>query len=51
MWAWLSNQELRALDLVILGAVFFNHWRLRFITKWILNGGQHGTKKEKSKKG
>lgn len=51
MWNWLLNQDLRALDLVILGALAFNHYRLRFITKWILGqgGNPRGTKKEESK--
>jgi len=48
VWTWLAQQDLRLLDIVILAAIAFNHWKIHFLVKWLTGGNPHGTKKEKS---
>jgi len=43
-------ETVRPLDFIILVVLLYNTWRIRFLTKVILNGGlKHGEKEKKKK--
>jgi len=43
-------ETMRPLDVIILVVLLYNTWRIRFLTKVILNGGVKHGKKEKEKR-
>lgn len=43
-------ETVRPLDIIILVVLLYNTWRIRFLTRVILNGGARHGEKEKAEK-